>query len=322
MLRSGCLLLLIGIIGCRPAAEHNATTHVAEDSIIEKEVLMDTVNHSSYWVIGQDIPMRRYFEAIDSLCALINAANPIAIDEYTLVHANPWIIDSLRAQDYYRAKTQGQRIDDQKNCIPLHAGDSLRIPLEEEVRQINAMLKSVTIDVNIPEFTLRIQVDSQVVHTCPVRVGKNERKYLELARHEVNLRTPIGEGSIIRIERDPLYINPVDGHRYKRTRRDDGHYTELPRIPFLEPEINGIRSGALIHPTTNPSTLGKAISNGCVGLSEADAWLVYYHAPMGTPVQFRYDLMVNDSTKRARQLPDIYGYGGIKRQTSNDHPID
>jgi L,D-transpeptidase ErfK/SrfK len=180
------------------------------------------------------------------------------------------------------------------------------VPDSMEVQAIRSKLKGVMIELNIPEFALRIWQNDSLIHACPVRVGKDERKYLALARHEVNLRTPIGDGHIVRIERNPLYINPVDGHRYKTTRRDDGRYTQLPRIPFLEPEINGIRSGALIHPTTNRSTLGKAVSNGCVGLSEADAWMVYYHAPLGARVRFRYELVVTDSSGQLRTLDDIY----------------
>ncbi|MFM7728192.1 MAG: L,D-transpeptidase family protein [Flavobacteriales bacterium] len=64
--------------------------------------------------------------------------------------------------------------------------------------------------------------------------------------------------------------------------------------------------GSLLHPTTNRSTLGKTISNGCVGMSEADAWVVYYYAPLGTKVRFRYDLDVVGPDGRVRRLEDVY----------------
>lgn len=261
---------------------------------------------SHFVEVSEDVAVDHYFETMDSLCSAIDSAFGIQLSEYELVYANRWILDTLISFDYYTAKEQGRIIDDQKKCIALRAGDELRVPNPFELDSIRAKLNSVLIDVNIPEFTLRIWQHDSLIHACPVRVGKNQRKFLALARHEVNLRTPIGEGNIVRIERNPLYINPVDGHRYKTTRRDDGRYTQLPRIPFLEPEINGIRSGALMHPTTNRSTLGKAVSNGCVGLSEADAWMVYYHAPLGTRVRFRYELEVADSTGQHRTLDDIY----------------
>jgi L,D-transpeptidase ErfK/SrfK len=223
-----------------------------------------------------------------------------------MVHSNSWLLDSLRRQDYYIRKEGGDFVGDQKQLVVFRPGDSLRIPSKEQSDDILGQLSRICIDVNIPEYKLRIYEGDIVVHECPVRVGKNERKFLSLAGHEVDLRTPIGEGTIVRIERDPWYINPVDGHRYHSTRRDDGRYTALPRIPFLEPEIANRRSGALIHPTTNRSTLGKAISNGCVGLSEADAWTVYYHAPLGTCVRFRYELSVRDSLGKEVRLQDVY----------------
>lgn len=83
----------------------------------------------------------------------------------------------------------------------------------------------------------------------------------------------------------------------------------MPIIPWIEPSINGIRYGALIHPTTNPETLGKAYSHGCVGTTEQDAWFIYYNAPIGTPVFFRYDLTVIQPSGDILFLKDIYELG-------------
>ena len=319
MIRPAVMLFALLFIRCgSPEANERVVLTRADKLIIPSE----TAPPQRSIIIENDISMRHYFEAMDSICTRVDSVYNVSINEYELVHANPWIIDTLMAQDYYFAKSRGVIIDNQKEQLALHAGDALRIPTQSAIDSIRQMLRTITIDVNIPEYTLRIMTADTVLHECAVRVGKNERKYLALAYHEVNLRTPIGEGSIIRIERNPLYINPVDGKRYNRTRRDDGHYTQLPRIPFLEPEINRIRSGALIHPTTNLSTLGKAVSNGCVGLSEADAWLVYYYAPLGTPVRFRYDLEVRDKAGKTILLRDIYNQNGAENQTSNDHLMD
>ncbi len=52
------------------------------------------------------------------------------------------------------------------------------------------------------------------------------------------------------------------------TKRDDEKRTFMPLIPWIETEINGIRNGQMIHPTTNPKTLGKAYSNGCIRVRE------------------------------------------------------
>ncbi len=40
---------------------------------------------------------------------------------------------------------------------------------------------------------------------------------------------------------------------------------------------------------TDPKTLAKAASNGCIGTSEADGWRIYFFAPTGTKVLIRYD---------------------------------
>ncbi len=37
-------------------------------------------------------------------------------------------------------------------------------------------------------------------------------------------------------------------------------------------------------------TLEKASSNGCIGVIESNAWIVYYYAPLGTKVVFKYEL--------------------------------
>jgi L,D-transpeptidase ErfK/SrfK len=153
---------------------------------------------------------------------------------------------------------------------------------------------------------MRIRVDDSVIYSCPVRVGRNEVKYLKTVGRPVSLRTPVGEGRIIRIERNPWFVNPVTGHRYVNTRRDDGKYTRIPQIPWLEPMINGIRQGAMIHPTTNPVTLGQAYSNGCIGTREDDAWTIYYNAPIGTRVVFRYDLKTTTESGDTVELEDIY----------------
>lgn len=131
-----------------------------------------------------------------------------------------------------------------------------------------------------------------------------------MAGREISLRTPIGEGEIVRIEKNPTFINPSNNHRYYATRRDDGMYTKLPLIPWLEPSIGGVRPGALIHPTTNPETLGKAYSNGCVGTPEGAAWRIYYYAPLGTKVRFRYDLDIVTEAGDTLHLEDIYNLKG------------
>ena len=177
------------------------------------------------------------------------------------------------------------------------------------------------IDINIPEFRLRIVEGRDTLYSFLVRVGRNQKQYLALAGTIVDLRTRPGEGHIVRISRHPLFLDPHYGRRFTHTRRDDGRTTLMPVIPWLEPEIDGQRYGQLIHPTTNPKTLGKAYSNGCIGLGEADAWYQYYYAPVGTRVNFRYSLQVVNSQGDTIQLKDIYNWKGKVQKQRMDKAI-
>jgi len=243
---------------------------------------------------------------MDSLVLHYDSLAAYAITEHVIVHANPWIIDSLAATDYYSKMDKGIFVNDQKSLVIIEKGDSLLIPDARYTSEIQQYLDSVLIDVNVPEFTLRILIGKDTIYSFPVRVGQNRTKFLQLAGYVVSLQTDLGSGTIVRIARDPYYINPVNGHRYFSTLRDDGHMTKMPQIPWLETELDGIRTGDMIHPTTNPVTLGKAWSNGCIGTKEGDAWRIYYHAPLGTHVTVRYDLDVIQPNGDTLHLPDIY----------------
>lgn len=258
--------------------------------------------------VPYDVSMGHYFAFMDSLLECIGEVEGKPLSEHVLVLANPWVIDSLRVTDhYYRLEYRNEFVADPNALTVLHRGLALTVPDSALTARIQHRLWRTVIDVNIPEYKLRIWEGDSLLHTFGVRVGRKERKFLQLAGRTVNLETPIGPGEVVRIEKDPWYINPVDGHRYHATRRDDGRYTKLPRIPWIEPSIAGQRPGALIHPTTNRSTLGRAISNGCVGVAEGDMWAVYYHAPLGTRVVYRYDLRVPGADGDTVVLDDIYG---------------
>ncbi len=278
-----------------------ASFPIAENVLHKKEVVP-----KQYYVVEQPVIAGDYFEFIETVIAHLDTSTTYPIDEYVLMRANPWLIENLAATDYYVAKEKGVFLEDPKAVEILGVGDSLLIPNSDEVRDIRDRMAKTVIDVNIPEFVLRIKEGAEIVHQCSVRVGKDTQRYLAMAGRDVDLRTQPGVGTITRINRDAAYINPRNNKRYSVTRRDDKKVTQLPRIPWLEPTINGQRFGQLIHPTTNVGTLGKAYSNGCIGTSEADAWRIYFHAPLGTKVQLRYDLNIINQANDTIQLKDIY----------------
>ncbi len=279
----------------------------ARENIINPEPLAEEEPNDPIVIAEKDITIKKYFSYMDSIVAQYDTMPGCRLTEHILARANSWIIDTLANTDYYVQKQRGNFIYDQRDMVVLRKGDTLRIPDAATAVDIQNRLHNTVIDVNIPEFKLRIIERDTVKYTFSVRVGRNENKFLKTAKRMVSLQTPIGAGEIVRIERTPIFVNPVTGERYTTTKRDDDQYTMMPQIPWLEPAIGGRRLGSLIHPTTNPKTLGKAYSNGCVGTGEGDAWRIYYHAPVGTKVIFRYDLDVIDEEGKPIQLRDIYG---------------
>ena len=258
--------------------------------------------------INNNVIVENYFQFIDSIVNNNDSITTYRLTEHLLVRSNSWIIDTLQNTDYYRMKVRDSFIYNQKMMIALHKGNFITIPDSTKAIKLLNSFKNTFIDINIPEFKLRIYNDSTKLFEFPIRVGRNEKKYLKMAGRVLDLKTKIGNGFIVNHVRNPSYYNPVNGHRYFVTKRDDEKVTKLPQIPFIETEINGIRNGQLIHPTTNPITLGKAYSNGCIGTKEADAWIIYYYAPISTKVNIRYDLNVANEKDEKVVLKDIYGY--------------
>ncbi len=274
---------------------------------------IDTVNNlapltffePAYVVVSKNVSMKNYFTFIDSV-SNARLDSSIALRDYVLVNANPWIIDTLRNLDYYHQKSKGIFVYDQSQQIILHPGDSLLIPDPQTATSIIEKLSSIRIEINIPEYKLWAIQGQDTVLTCKVRVGQNKNKYLDFYQKEADLRTPVGEGEIVMVRKNPKYFDPQTGEEYVETKRDDGLRTKMPIIPSLTPSINGTITGTLIHATTNPKSLGKAYSNGCIGTSEPDIWSLFYMAPVGTKVRFQYNLEVNDENGMPKKLRDIY----------------
>ena len=266
-------------------------------------------------VVPREIRVKEYFRYIDSVLRRFDTLTPYPLSEHLLVRANPWIIDTLVNTDYYRQKRRGVFVYDQRKLPVLHPGDTLMIPDTARARRLIEQIANTWIDINIPEYTLRVVEGQDTVQCMTVRVGQNKKRFQQALGRSADLRTRPGTGKIIRINREPsLFVDPHTGKKFTHTKRDDGQTTLMPLIPWLEPEINGVRLGQMIHPTTNPETLARAYSNGCVGCGEGDAWRLYYYAPVGTRVVIRYDLALVGPAGDTTFLPDIYGWA---RQKTN-----
>jgi L,D-transpeptidase ErfK/SrfK len=307
MVTSGRVLYLLLVLsyGCfQPLAEQPQLSGLSEsnDTTFIRE---NTTPKNTYTIVKRNVLMKDYFLFIDSL-ADTTFHDASVLNEYILVNANSWIIDSLRSLDYYHQKAKGIFVYDHSKQIILHQGDSLMIPDSSTVAYLTNKLKSTRIDVNLPEYKLWVIQDKDTLLNCQVRIGRNAVAYLEFYQRDVDLRTPIGEGEIITVRRKPKYIDLDTGEEYVETNRDDGRRTKMPIIPSLQPSLKGKFIGTLIHATTNPKSLGKAYSHGCVGTSEPDIWSIYYYCPPGTKVKFRYDLEVKDEHGNTKRLKDIY----------------
>ena len=311
----GSFIILITSLSCKnePTPIVEIVKNDIDPAIAEVDIVRDSIAFKVN--VNTDIAVGNYFDFMDTIVAIYDTMVSYPLTEHILVRANPWIIDTLENTDYYRRKERGEFVYDQKKLMVLKKGDTLSIPDSTWANEIIQKQENTIIDVNIPEYKLKIIEDEKVLHTFLVRVGRNETKYLATVGRDVDLRTEPGKGEIIRINKNPKFINPVDGERYKLTRRDDEKKTLMPLIPWIEPQIDGHRFGHMIHPTTNPKTLGKAYSNGCIGTSEADAWRIYYYAPIGTKVNFRYDLTIEDENGDNIQLKDIYNWKNKRRKT-------
>lgn len=272
---------------------------VAEEPEQEKPVPVEVK-------VNRDVPIRAYFKWMDSIVENHNTTYNYPIDEYIIVHHNKWIMDTLANTDYYYLMDKGIFNEDSQSLIALQKDQVLIIPDSIETEKLKTRLANVYIEINIPEFRLRIFDKDEEIYKFPVRVGKVGKKYMAMARGYVDMRTKTGTGEIIRVNKNPVSANPVDNRRYTKTNRDDGRRTTLPAIPWLEPSIDGVRVGQLIHPTTNLETLGKASSNGCIGLRESHAWIVYYYAPLGTKVIVKYELEGKNNLGETVRFNDIY----------------
>lgn len=273
----------------------------------------------TFFSVEKDVRIRHYFDYMEKVADTYLGAFPKEIREHLLVHSNWWILDRLVRTDYYLRAEEGEFVRDQKKMVILEKGDVIEVPDLHTLLTIQQELASLSLDVNIPEFRIRIFREKDLLWEFPVRVGRNTEKFLAAIDRVAVLRTQTGSGRIVRIFKDPSYINPVTNERYRETMRDDGRITAMPLVPWMETEINGRRNGQLIHPTTNPVTLGKAYSNGCIGTGEKEAWLIYYHAPVGTPVRIRYDLEVENKQGDSIQLPDIYNRWNSGSSTDINH---
>lgn len=255
-------------------------------------------------VVEKDIAVKNFFRAMETIANKYSDSLQYKLNLYQLVNHNSWIIDSLCHTSYYWLKERGIKETNQKERVVIKKGSVLMLPTQKEAEILASRLSANKILVNIPEFKLRIFHEDLLIFDCPVRVGRNESKYLKSIDKYMDLRTRKGKGFVYNTEHNPVWINPTDGKKYYDTKRDDGVVTKMPITPSITNWLDGYVSGQLIHATTNHETLGKAYSNGCIGTAEEDIWRIFFYCPPGTKVEIIYDLELGSDGSTL--LPDIY----------------
>ena len=123
--------LLLFPFSCRQPEPIN--TEIGAFSIPVDSVIRAT--HLYSIPITYDVSIDCYFDLLDTLVHRYDSLVPYTLDEYLLVRANPWLIDSFVASDYYTQMERGNFVYDQLAYIILHKGDSLLVPDTLEAKQ-------------------------------------------------------------------------------------------------------------------------------------------------------------------------------------------
>ncbi len=302
-----CFLLLLSLLSFHCSEElspPDATLGWEEEIVPEHRQERGTYSDS----MPRAVRIADFFPVMDSISEAMDTLTGYSVHPHLLMRANGWILERLVHTDYYQMAARDSFVYDQSQEIVIREGEQLFIPGEKWGVQLSERIALTWIDINIPEYALRIMEGQREVMKISIRVGQNRKGYFADGDRLADLRTKTGTGKISGINYHPIFANPRTGARYETTRRDDGRRTLLPLIPSLDPEINGVCTGQLIHCTTNPETLGRAYSNGCIGVGEADMWRIFSRAPEGTFIRIRYDLQVEDESGEQILLPDVYGY--------------
>lgn len=146
--------------------------------------------------------------------------------------------------------------------------------------------------INIPAFRLSLFAGDSFVKEYPIAVGKDVSP------------SRTGMCTVVRKVKNPTWY-PPDGR---------------PPVPPGPDNPIGSRwlglswPGYGIHGTNNPSSIGRAVTLGCIRMRDEDAQELYDTVPIGTPVEFVYrtiEVQPGDDPlgARIRVYRDIYGLG-------------
>lgn len=150
-------------------------------------------------------------------------------------------------------------------------------------------IASYFIDINIPEYKLRLYYEDELVNTFPIAVGKSVTPSI------------LGDFKIINVIKDPTWY--PQGQEPVPPGKDNP----------LGPWWLGLDfPGYGIHGNNSPDSIGKALSAGCIRMNNDDVTYLAGVIKKGTPVRLRYDVFVATYSRGQVQIavyPDIYRLG-------------
>src|SRR5690606_364994 len=104
------LFLACTLICCKSINKENTvpnSTERKEPSLINDNTNIKTITRNLPLIIVKDITIRTYFRWMDSIVSVHDEEHDFRISEYSIVHNNPWILDTLAHTDYYYLKEKG-----------------------------------------------------------------------------------------------------------------------------------------------------------------------------------------------------------------------
>lgn len=146
------------------------------------------------------------------------------------------------------------------------------------------------IDINIPEYKLQIYAEGELIFKGPIGVGRT------------NHETPLGEYMVMnRIENPTWYPKGKDP------------VLPGPTNPLGQYWLGLSIKGYGIHGNTNPASIGRLASSGCIRMKNEDIQYLYHLIQVGTSVTIRYQTLFleqkSDEEPYLRILQDVYGLG-------------
>lgn len=156
-------------------------------------------------------------------------------------------------------------------------------------RGVLASSPTMSVEINIPECTLRVYVGEQILYQAPVGIGR--------PGHE----SPVGEFTIINKIVSPTWYP-----------KDKEPVPPGPTNPLGNYWLGLSIRGYGIHGNISPWSIGTPVSSGCIRMHNDDIEFMYRLINIGTRVRIRYQTMIllgEGHNLQVRLLPDVYGYG-------------